>query len=159
MTIQVGDPIPSVDLFVGNPENKVNTGELFARGKSVIYAVPGAFLPTCGKGRLAGFLENYEKFKSKGVNHVVCISVNDPFVMAAWGKNLKADGKIRMLADTRGKFSKKVGLTVDLTKVLGSVRSKRYAMVVTDGIVTALQVEPGGINLSCSAAKDILSVI
>ncbi|XP_050406455.1 peroxiredoxin-5, mitochondrial isoform X2 [Patella vulgata] len=159
MPIQVGNPIPSVDLFEGDPGSKVNTGELFAKGKSVIFAVPGAFTPTCSKDHLPGYLENFEKFKSKGVDRVVCISVNDPFVMAAWGKNLNADGKIRMLADTCGDFSKTVGLTVDRTVRLGGLRSQRYAMVVTDGKVTALQVEPDGTGLSCSAAKDILSVI
>ncbi|ESO83571.1 hypothetical protein LOTGIDRAFT_169267 [Lottia gigantea] len=159
MPIKVGDKLPAVDLFENDPGTKVNTSELFGKGKSVIFAVPGAFTPTCSKDHLPGFVNKVDELKAKGVDRVACISVNDPFVMAAWGKSANADGKVRMLADTCAEFSKNVELTVDRKERLGNIRSQRYAMVVKDGVVEALQLEPDGTGLSCSAAKDILALV
>ncbi|XP_063427493.1 peroxiredoxin-5, mitochondrial-like [Mytilus trossulus] len=159
MPIKVGDKLPAVDLFENDPGTKVNSGEAFAKGKHVILAVPGAFTPGCSMTHLPGYVTNFDKMKSKGVDSVACISVNDPFVMGAWGKEQKADGKVRMLADTCGAFTKAVDLEVDLSGPLGSKRSKRYSMVVNDGVVTALNIEPDGTGLTCSLAPEVLKQV
>lgn len=103
---------------------------------------------------LPGYVAKADELKSKGINEIVCVSVNDPFVMAAWGKEHKADNKVRMLADPAAAFTKAMDLTTDLPP-LGGVRSKRYSMVVENGTVTSLQVEPDGTGLSCSLAEAI----
>merc|ERR1711920_409867 len=94
--IKEGDSIPSVDLFEGNPDTKVNLAEVCKEGKYVIFGVPGAFTPGCSKTHLPGYVEQADDLKSKGIKEIFCISVNDPFVMAAWGENQKAEGKVRM---------------------------------------------------------------
>lgn len=101
---------------------------------------------------LPGYVADFDKLKAKGVDEVVCISVNDPFVMAAWGKDQNASGKVRMLADTAGAFTKALDLEIDLSAVLGTVRCKRFSMVVEDGVVKVLNVEPDGTGLTCSLA-------
>jgi len=155
--LKVGDKLPSVDLFENSPAGKVNIAELFATCKrGVILAVPGAFTPGCSKTHLPGYVEKFDEIKSKGVDIMACISVNDPFVMAAWGEAHHATGKIRMLADTCGTFTKAIGMELDLSAVLGSVRSKRYSLLVENGVVTRLSVEPDGTGLTCSLAPDIL---
>jgi len=118
--------------------------------------VPGAFTPNCSKSHLPSYVEKFDQIKSKGVDLVVCISVNDPFVMEAWGEAHKATGKIRMLADTCGHFTKAVGMELDLSVALGNVRSKRYSMVVENGVVTKMHVEPDGRGLTCTLAPDLL---
>ncbi|PIK61521.1 peroxiredoxin-5 [Apostichopus japonicus] len=153
---QVGDKLPSVELAENTPNSKVNIADLFKGKKGVIFAVPGAFTPGCSKTHLPGFVNDSEAMKSKGIDLVACISVNDPFVMEAWGDNLKATGKIRMLADTCCDFTKAVDLELDATPILGSVRSKRYSMVVEDGVVTKLNVEPDGTGLTCSLSTELL---
>jgi len=155
--LKAGDKLPSVELFENTPANKVNIADLFASvKKGVIFAVPGAFTPNCTKSHLPGYVEKFDEIKSKGVDLVVCISVNDPFVMEAWGESQKATGKIRMLADTCGTFTKAVGMELDLSAVLGTVRSKRYSAVVENGVVTKINVEPDGRGLTCSLAPEIL---
>jgi len=156
MPIKVGDSVPDVDLFETTPANKVKLTELTAGKKAVVFAVPGAFTPGCSKTHLPGYVSDFDKIKSKGVDVVACIAVNDPFVMDAWGKANGADGKVRMLADPAGAFSKAVDLTIDLSAVLGNVRSKRYAMIVEDGKVKALEVEPDGTGLTCSLSNAIV---
>merc|ERR1712156_549264 len=148
-----GDEIPSVDLFEGNPDTKVNLAEVCKEGKYVIFGVPGAFTPGCSKTHLPGYVEQADELKAKGVKEIFCISVNDPFVMAAWGENQKADGKVRMLADTCGEFVKATDLTTDLSAVLGSVRSKRFSMLVEDGKAAKVNIEPDGTGLTCSLVK------
>nr|XP_058965980.1 peroxiredoxin-5, mitochondrial-like [Pocillopora verrucosa] len=159
MPIKIGDKLPSVQVMEGTPKDKVNVATLFSGKKGVLFAVPGAFTPGCSKTHLPGYVEDFEKFKEKGVDIVACISVNDPFVMAAWGEAHKCDGKIRMLADTQGEFTKAVDMELDARPFLGNVRSKRYVMVIEDGLVTALNVEPDGTGLSCSLANSILSAL
>jgi len=122
--------------------------------KIIIFAVPGAFTPGCSKTHLPGFVRKADELKSKGVAEVYCVSINDPFVMAAWGKDREADGKVRMLADPTGAFTDALELSVDLP-VLGGKRSKRYSMVVEDGVVKELNVEPDNTGLSCSLADHI----
>ncbi|MEL6348104.1 MAG: peroxiredoxin [Myxococcota bacterium] len=156
MSIQVGDAIPSVELQEGNPGNKVNAAEMMASGKSVVFAVPGAFTPGCSKTHLPGYVQDADAIKAKGVDRIVCISVNDVFVMNAWGENQGVGDKIHMLADYAADFTRAIGLDVDASGVLGNVRSKRYSMIVEDGKVTALNVEPDGFGLSCSLAPALL---
>jgi 2-Cys peroxiredoxin 5 len=106
---------------------------------------------------LPGFVEDFDKIKAKGVDEVVCVAVNDPFVMEAWGKAHNADGKIRMLADTCGALTKALDLELDLAAVLGNVRCKRFSMVVEDGVVKNLNLEPDGTGMSCSKSDALLS--
>lgn len=143
-----------MDLFEDSPANKVNLADLSAKGKVVVFAVPGAFTPGCSKTHLPGFVSSADKLKGSGVNEIVCLSVNDPFVMQAWGKDQGAADKVRMLADVSGEFTKAVDLGVELAP-LGGYRSKRYSMVVENGVVTQLNVEPDGTGLSCSLADKL----
>jgi len=154
MVIAVGDKLPSVDLYEDIPTNKVNLAQLSVGKKIIIFAVPGAFTPGCSKTHLPGYIQKADELKSKGYNEIFCIGVNDPFVMSAWGKDQKAQGKVRMLADPAGAFTDAVDLTVDLA-VLGGKRSKRYSMIVEDGKIIELNVEPDNTGLSCSLADKI----
>jgi len=151
----VGDKVPSVTLFENNPGNKVSLEEVCAGKKVVIFGVPGAFTPGCSKTHLPGFVSAADDIKSKGVDEIVCVSVNDPFVMEAWGQAHNATGKVRMLADTTAELTKALGLDLDLTAVLGGVRSKRFSMIVDDGKISKLNVEPDGTGLSCSTAEKL----
>nr|AFZ78682.1 peroxiredoxin-like protein [Coptotermes formosanus] len=154
MVLQVGDKLPSVELCENTPTNKVNISDLTKGKKVVIFAVPGAFTPGCSKTHLPGYVGKADELKQKGVHEIVCISVNDPFVMEAWGKKHEVEGKIRMLADPSAAFTKAVDLTTDLPP-LGGIQSKRYSMVVEDGIVKSVNVEPDGTGLTCSLAEKI----
>lgn len=154
MPIKVGDTLPSVELMFGTPKDIVNTSSF--PSKTVIFGVPGAFTPGCSKTHAPGFLDAYEDLKAKGVEKIYCVSINDPFVMAAWCENLNATGKIDFLADTHGEFTKALGLELDATPFLGNVRCKRFSMYVEDGQVKALSVEPDGTGLSCSLAGDFI---
>jgi 2-Cys peroxiredoxin 5 len=154
--LSVGEKVPDVIVFEETPGGKVNLGELFAGKKGVLFGVPGAFTPGCSMTHVPGYLQNLDALKAKGVDLVACVAVNDPFVMKAWGDNQGATGKIRMLADTCGDFTKAAGLELDLAAVLGNVRCKRFAMVVEDGVVTGMEVEPDGTGLSCSLAPAVL---
>ncbi|XP_005103069.1 peroxiredoxin-5, mitochondrial [Aplysia californica] len=158
MPVKASDKLPSVDLFEGAPDAKVNTGD-FGKGKVVIFGVPGAFTPTCSKDHAPGFVSSADALKAKGVKDIVCVSVNDPFVMAAWAKSVDPDNKIRFLADTNGALTKALDVELDLTAVLGNVRCKRYALVAEDGVVKAVNIEPDGAGLSCSRAADILKMV
>ncbi|XP_012283733.1 peroxiredoxin-5, mitochondrial [Orussus abietinus] len=154
MVISVGDKVPAVDLYEDTPANKVNLHQLSQGKKIIVFAVPGAFTPGCSKTHLPGYVQKADELKSKGYAEICCIGVNDPFVMAAWGKQQGADGKVRMLADSAAAFTSAVDLGVDLP-VLGGKRSKRYSMVIENGIVKQLNVEPDGTGLSCSLADNI----
>jgi len=156
MGIKVGDKLPAVSLFEGTPDGKVEVAELFAGKKAIIFGVPGAFTPGCSKTHLPGYIEKADEIKSRGVDLIVCVAVNDPFVMAAWGQAHKADGKILMLADTTAAFARATGLDIDLKAVLGSIRCKRFAMIVDDGEVSDLEVEPDGTGMTCSLANNML---
>jgi len=154
--VAVGDAVPSVDLYENNPGTKVNVAELCAGKKVVIFGVPGAFTPGCSKTHLPGYVSRAEELKGKGVDEIVCVSVNDPFVMEAWGINQNAENKVRMLADTTAELTKALELDLDLSAVLGSVRCKRFSMLVEDGKVSKLNVEPDGTGLTCSLAESIV---
>ncbi|KAJ0175869.1 hypothetical protein K1T71_009028 [Dendrolimus kikuchii] len=152
--IKVGDNLPQADLFEDSPANKVNICDLTAGKKVVLFAVPGAFTPGCSKTHLPGYVQNADKLKADGVSEIVCISVNDPYVMAAWGAQHNTKGKVRMLADPSGNFIKALDLGTTLPP-LGGFRSKRFSMVINDSKVEELNVEPDGTGLSCSLADKI----
>ena len=160
MTIKVGDTIPSMKLMMATPEGpkETSTDDIFKGKKVVLFAVPGAFTPTCSAKHLPGFVQNAEAIKSKGVDIIACIAVNDAFVMGAWGKEQGTSGKITMLADGSANFAKALGLELDVTGRGMGVRSQRYALVAEDGKVTHLGIEaPGGFE--ASKAETILDVL
>ena len=157
MPIQTGDMLPAATLHEGTPKGEVKTQELFGpgSGKAIIFGVPGAFTPGCTRSHLPGYIEDHAKYAEKGIKLIACVSVNDAFVMDAWGKSAGADGKVRMLADPQAEFTRKLGLDVE-AEALGGTRSKRYAMLVEDGKVTHLEVEPDGFGLTCSLSSSLL---
>jgi peroxiredoxin len=159
MAIKVGDSLPAdlklKEMGDGGPKD-VTVGEVFKGKKVVVFAVPGAFTPTCSMKHLPGFLEQAAAIKAKGVDEIVCLSVNDAFVMGAWGEANKAKGKVRMLADGNGAFTKALGLTLDASGFGMGTRSQRYAMIVNDGKVQELLVEQGP-GLSVSSAESVLA--
>ena len=151
MTIKVGDKLPSVTLTQATADGpKPVQAEDFFKGKKVaLFAVPGAFTPTCSAKHLPGFVNHAEAIKGKGVDQIVCLSVNDAFVMDAWGKAQNVGDKVLMLADGNADFSKAAGLTMDGTNYGMGTRACRYAMVVDNGTVKALNVEaPGAFEVS-----------
>ena len=155
MTIKVGDRVPSASLkhMTADGMQTITTDQLFKGKKVVLFALPGAFTPTCSAKHLPGFVQNADTIKGKGVDTIACLSVNDAFVMNAWGKDQKVGDKVMMLADGNGDFSKAVGLTMDGTGYGMGTRAQRYAMVVQDGVVKALNVEaPGAFEVSSAEA-------
>ena len=160
MTIQVGDRLPDLTLTTMTEEGPkpVSVNELCAGKKVVIFAVPGAFTPTCSVQHLPGFIKNKQTLNDKGVDSVVCISVNDPFVMGAWGKDREVGDSVLMLSDGNGEFTAAIGLEMDGSGFGLGTRSQRYAMIVDDGVVSKLNVESGP-GLDVSSAETILSEI
>ncbi len=145
MTIKVGDSLPETTFMTMSAEGApkpTKTAEIFGGKKVALFAVPGAYTPTCHKQHMAGFVERYDELKKKGFDAIVCTAVNDIFVLTHWAKDSKADGKIQMLADGSAEFAKKVGLEVDLGPRGMGVRSQRYSMIIEDGVVKSLNVEP-----------------
>src|SRR5579864_7798150 len=143
MTIKVGDTIPSatfMQMKEGGPK-PVSTDELFKGKKVALFALPGAFTPTCSAKHVPGFVQNFDALKAKGIDEIACVSVNDAFVMGAWGKDQKADGKVMMLADGNGDFTRAVGLELDARANGLGMRSRRYAMIIENGVVKSLNVE------------------
>ncbi len=162
MTIKVGDRLPegSLSEFVevetagcSLGPNTFSVADL-TRGKTIaILALPGAYTPTCSAQHLPGFINHIDAFKAKGVDEVWCVSVNDPFVMGAWGRDQKATGKVRMMADGSCDYTRSLGMTFDLTARGLGVRSQRYSMLVKDGVVTQLNLdEPGKFEVSSAEA-------
>ena len=143
MPINVGDRLPDATFTTMSAEGPkpMQTADVFGGKKVALFAVPGAFTPTCSKQHLPGYVQKFDELKSKGFDAIACTSVNDVFVLSAWSKESGADGKILMLADGSADFAKKVGLDVDLTARGLGVRSKRYSMIVEDGVVKSLNVE------------------
>ncbi|PNH05064.1 Peroxiredoxin-2E-2, chloroplastic [Tetrabaena socialis] len=161
MTIAVGDKLPEATFRTMAPDGTikaVTTAEFFAGRKVVLFAVPGAFTPTCSKEHLPGFVSKAAELRAKGVDAVACLSVNDAFVMGAWAQSLGVGDSVTLLADGGAAFTKAVGLEQDLTDAGLGVRSQRYAMVVEDGTVKALNVEPAK-GLTCSRAESILELV
>ena len=159
MAIKAGDSLPAdvklKEMGDGGPRD-VTVGELFKGKRVVLFAVPGAFTPTCSMKHLPGFVEHAAALKAKGVDEIVCLSVNDAFVMGAWGKDQGAAGKVRMVADGNGDFTRALGLELDASGFGMGKRSQRYALVARDGKVEQLLVEPGP-GLNASSAESVLS--
>ena len=158
MTIKVGDSVPQATLtkMTADGPAPVDTAELFGGRTVALFAVPGAFTPTCSAKHLPGFIEKSGEIGAKGVDEIVCLSVNDAFVMGAWAKSSGAEGKITMLADGNGDFSKALGLTMDGSRFGMGTRSQRFSMIVKDGKVAELNVEePGAFKVS--SAEHLLS--
>ena len=158
MVLEVGAEVPDVALvaITGETQVKVSTAELLGRGKVVLFAVPGAFTPTCSDYHLPGFVIRSEEIKAKGVDLIACIAVNDVFVMAAWGKSQGIGDEVTLLADGSGEFAKAAGLELDLGAGGLGTRSQRYAMILQDGIVTSIEVEPGA-ELTVASAEAVLA--
>lgn len=154
-TIKVGDHIPSMKLMTATADGprEVSTDEVFKGKKVVMFAVPGAFTPTCSAKHLPGFVQNAEALRAKGVDTIVCMAVNDPFVLAAWARDQQVDDRIVMLADGSAQFTRALGLELDLTNRGLGIRSQRFALVAEDGTVTHLAIEqPGDFNVSRAEA-------
>ena len=160
MSIAVGDKIPDVEVKTMGAEGpqSVRTGEVLGSGKVVLFAVPGAFTPGCSKIHLPGYVQHGDELKAKGVSTIACVAVNDPWVMQAWADAQGATGKIVMLADGNGEFTRAMGLDVDLSVAgLGS-RSQRYAAIIDGGVITSLDVEPNP-GVDVSKCENILAKI
>lgn len=158
--IQVGDAIPNMNVTAATPEGpkEVSTADVFRGKKVVMFAVPGAFTPTCSARHLPGYLQHVDALKDKGVDEVVCLAVNDAFVMGAWARDQGVDGRLLMLADGSCAFTKALGLEVDLTARGLGVRAQRFALVAEDGKLTHLAVEqPGGFD--ASKAESVLAAL
>ncbi|WP_375288786.1 peroxiredoxin [Sphingomonas sp.] len=156
MTIEVGDRLPKTTLVKATAEGPeaTDTETFFAGRKVALFAVPGAFTPTCSAKHLPGFVEKREELAGKGIDEIACTSVNDAFVMAAWSKSSDAQG-ITMLSDGNGDFAEALGLTMDGSKFGMGKRSQRYSMIVEDGVVTQLNVEGPG-EFRVSSAEHLL---
>lgn len=154
MTISVGAQVPDVEVQVMGPDGpqKVRTGEVLGTGKVVLFAVPGAFTPGCSRVHLPGFVEQADELRSRGVDRIVCVAVNDAFVMDAWGRAHGAGDDIVMLADGNGHFTEEMGLVLDASGFGLGRRSERYAAVIESGVITSLEVDQTGIDVSSCTA-------
>ena len=161
MTIQVGDRLPAVNLkqLTANGIKDVPITELTKGKKVVLFAVPGAFTPTCSEKHLPGFVEQAEAIKAKGVDAILCVAVNDPFVLSAWEKARNVGGKVNILSDGNAEFTRAIGLDLDASGFGLGTRSKRYAMVVDDGVVKALKIEDAPTQAEKSSAAAILAAL
>ena len=158
MAVKVGDKIPSVTLHYLTPEGmrSVKSDEFFAGKKVAVFGLPGAYTRTCSSRHLPGYVQSAAALKGKGIDEIACLSVNDAFVMGAWGREHNAGGKVTMLGDGSCEFTEAVGLTVDRREAGMGIRSQRYSMVVEDGVVKELNVEPSG-EYGVSSAEAMLA--
>ena len=159
MTIQAGDKVPACSMKIMGEQGPadISTEEIFNRKKVVLFAVPGAFTPGCSLTHLPGYVVNADKIKASGVDSIVCMAVNDAFVMDAWGKSQNA-GELLMLADGNGVLTAALGLELDGSGFGLGTRSQRFAMIVEDGAVTHLNVEPGP-GVDVSSAETIMGLL
>ena len=159
MAIQVGDKLPAVKLkrFTGKGIDDVPLADLTAGRKVVIFAVPGAFTPTCSEQHLPGFVEHADAIRAKGVDEIICVAVNDPFVLSAWEKATGTGGKVTILSDGNGELARALGLDFDASAFGLGTRSKRYAMVANDGVVKTLLIEDVPVQAETSSAKALLA--
>lgn len=161
MAIAVGEKLPEATFTVMTDEGPkpMTTGDVFAGKKVALFAVPGAYTPTCHQQHMPGFVTRVDELKQKGIDTIACTAVNDVFVLANWAKDTGADGSIMMLADGSADFATKIGLEIDLTERGLGVRSKRYAMLVEDGTVKVLNVDELPPNHDLSSAETLCSAI
>lgn len=160
MTLAVGDPVPDVTLTTMTDQGPrpVQSAAVLGQGTVVLFAVPGAFTPTCSDRHLPGYVLHAPDFRAKGVDTVVCLSVNDAYVMTAWARDQQVGNRVLMLADGNGDFTRAAGLEMDGSAFGLGTRSQRYAAVLRDGVVSALYVEPGP-GLDVSAAEAVLATL
>jgi peroxiredoxin len=160
MAIAVGDRIPDVKVFTfGSKGPEATTSaEILGRGTVVLFGVPGAFTPTCSDHHLPGFILRAEELRAKGADKVVCVAVNDPFVMGAWGQDQNVGDAVVMLADGNGELTQAMGLTMDGSGFGLGTRTQRYAAILRDGVVTWIAVEPGP-GLKVSSAEEVLAAL
>ncbi len=158
MAIKIGDTTPEMTLVKATEAGPapVTTGELFGGRTVVLFSVPGAFTPTCSAKHLPGFVDHAEAMRGKGVDEIVCLSVNDVFVMTAWAKSAGVDGKVTMLADGSADFTRALGLEMDASRFGMGVRGQRFSMIVSDGKVIQLNVEDPG-AFAVSSAEHLMS--
>jgi peroxiredoxin len=158
MPIKVGDKMPSGTLTVATKDGpqKVNADEFFKGRKVVLFSVPGAFTPTCDAKHLPGFVERAEELRRKGVGTIACLSVNDAFVMKAWGKSQNTEGKVEMLADGNGEYTKALGLELDATGFGMGLRGQRFSLLIDNGVVKQVNVEAKG-EFKVSSAEHALT--
>ncbi len=157
MTIQVGDSIPSatLNIMTADGPSAITTDDIF-KGKTVaLFGLPGAFTPTCSAQHLPGFVANADALRAKGVDSIVCLAVNDAFVMGAWGKDQNVGDKVTLVADGSAAFTKAAGLELDLTERGLGLRCQRFSMVVDDGVVKSLNIDPSG-TFEATGAEKIL---
>jgi glutaredoxin/glutathione-dependent peroxiredoxin len=161
MTISVGDKLPSVTLRQVTPEGpkEISTDDFFRSKKVALFAVPGAFTPACSQRHLPGFVDKAADIKAKGIDEIACVAVNDAAVLGAWGRTQKSEGKVTMLADGSGDFARALGLELDLTKGGLGIRSKRYSMLVDNGVVKSLSVEQQPGQVDASSAESLLKAL
>lgn len=157
MSLKVGDKLPEATFMTMGPDGPmpVTTSDVFGGKRVALFAVPGAFTPTCSAKHLPGFKDNKEALAAKGVDAIACTSVNDVFVMGAWGKDQGISDEMQMLADGNGDFAKDIGLTLDASGFGMGARSQRYSLVANDGVVESLYVEEGG-EFKVSSAEYLL---
>mmetsp|Transcript_24301 Transcript_24301/g.51282 ORF Transcript_24301/g.51282 Transcript_24301/m.51282 type:complete len:160 (-) Transcript_24301:208-687(-) len=150
MTIKVGDTLPSGTFTIMTPSGPapLTTSDLFSKKKVALFSVPGAFTPTCSNEHLPGFKSKSSALKEKGIDTIACMAVNDVFVMDAWGKERGVKDEMLMLADGNGEYTKALGLELDVTKFGLGMRGQRFSMVVNDGVVEQLNIDPEGFQLS-----------
>lgn len=158
MTIKVGDQLPQATFRVMTPDGPAakSTDDIFKGRKVVLFAVPGAFTPTCHRNHLPGFVTHADEIKAKGVDAILVTAVNDVFVMDAWLKSASANGKVEFLADGNGDFAKAIGLAMDGSGFGLGVRSQRYSMIVNDGVVESLSIEEAPGKAELSGAENLL---
>ncbi|PCI38310.1 MAG: peroxiredoxin [Rhodospirillaceae bacterium] len=156
MTLQIGDKIPSATLFEMGEEGpeRISTEDLFGGKTVILFGLPGAFTPTCSEQHLPGYIAQHDQLLDKGIDEIICFSVNDAFVMGAWGKAQKMDHKVRMIGDGSGLLTQKMGLELDRIDGGMGMRCVRFAMVIKDGVVQSLDIEaPGELEVSSAAAQ------
>ncbi len=160
MAIAVGERVPDVQVMAPGPSGPtpMRTGDVLGSGRVVLFAVPGAFTPTCSDYHLPSYLVRHDDLLAKGVDRIVCVAVNDPFVMGAWGASQEVGDRVLLLADGNGDFTRAMGMEMDGSAFGLGMRSKRYAAVLQDGVVTGLFVEPAA-GLSVSAADAVLETL
>jgi len=161
MAIKVGDKLPEATFMTMSPEGPkpMTTAEVFGGKKVALFAVPGAYTPTCHKTHMPGFVERAAELKKKGFDTIACTAVNDIFVLTQWGKDSKADGKILMLADGSADFAKKIGLEIDLGGRGLGTRSRRYSMAIDNGVVKTLNIEEAPGSVDKSSAETLCSMV
>ena len=159
MAIAIGEKLPPAKLKQMTAEGikEVALSDIVAGKKVILFGLPGAYTPVCSTSHLPGFIAEAEKLKAQGTSAIACISVNDPFVMSAWGEQHGADGKVMMLCDTDASFTTSIGMDLDLGQFGCGMRSQRYSMVVEDGIVTTVNVEASIFDHGASAAASLLA--